>query len=92
MADGKSYRAVVEKIILDGNHGPYAVARSEELGSITFSLDSKVWQEESWPERGTCVILSKIFEKRAGWRANHGRLVLPDDKPATSTSKRGKKP
>jgi hypothetical protein len=75
----KGYQAVVEKIISDGRHGPYVVARSEELASITFSLDSKVWQEQSWPEPGTFVMLYQVIKKRAGWRAQYGRFVKPSD-------------
>ncbi len=86
----ESYRAIVEKVISRGPHGPYAIARSDALeGSVTFSLDSKVWQEKSWPDAGTCVILTEIRKKRAGWRAESARFVKPSDeaKPqATETS------
>jgi len=78
----ESYKAVVEKIIQDGRHGPYAVAYSEAAGkSLTFSLDSKVWQDDELPELGTWVMLSKITRKSAGWRAGCGRLFrLSDEK------------
>ncbi len=79
MPNDKEYEVVVEKIISNGKHGPYAVARSKELDSITFSLDMGVWKENGWPEPGTCVILSKIRRKRAGWRAMHGRFLQPSD-------------
>ncbi len=79
MTNDKGYQAIVEKIILGGRHGPYAVARSPELGSITFSLDSEIWQEKDWPEPGICVMLSQIRKKRAGWRAKHGRFINPSD-------------
>lgn len=75
----KGYRAIVEKIIQGGKHGPYAVARSEELGVVTFALDRNVWQEGDWPEAGTYVMLSELRKKRAGWRAQHGRFVGPSD-------------
>lgn len=75
----KNYKAVVEKIIQGGKHGPYAVARSDELGSVTFSLDEGVWQENDWPEPGTYVMLWGMRKKRAGWRAQHGRFVEPSD-------------
>jgi len=80
-----SYKAVVEKIIEHGKHGPYAVARCEELDSvITFALDRKVWQEDDSPDPGTLVILSRVRKKRAGWRALNGRYVNPsDEQPAT---------
>ena len=79
MAEGKSYQAVVEKIIRNGRHGPYAVARSEEIGNVTFSLDPEVWREDDWPEPGMYVVLSQIRKKRAGWRAKHGRFIVPSD-------------
>lgn len=76
----ENYQAVVEKIIRDGSHGPYAVARSPGLkGSITFSLDASVWQEEDWPEPGMYVVLTSLRKKRAGWRAKHGRFVKPSE-------------
>lgn len=80
MADEKSYRAIVEKVIPRGRHGPYAVARSVELESVTFSLDPEVWQEEDQPEPGMYVMLSQVRKKRAGWRAKRGRFVKPSDK------------
>ena len=79
MKSGDWYRAVVEKIIPNGQHGPYAVARSDELGSITFSLDNSVWQEQGLPESGTYVVLSQMRKVRAGWRANSGRFMKPSD-------------
>ncbi len=76
----KGYQAIVEKIISDGRHGPYAVARSEKLsGSVTFSLDPKVWQGDDWPVPGTCVMLLQVRKKRAGWFANQARFVEPED-------------
>lgn len=74
-------RAIVEKIITNGRHGPYAVARREENGAletITFSLNSPSWNED-YPDPGTYVILSDIRKKRNGWRAMHGRFMRPSD-------------
>jgi hypothetical protein len=80
-----TYQAIVEKVIRRGKHGPYAVASSTELGSVTFSLDPPVWNEEAYPDRGTYVVLSNIQKKRAGWRARHGRFLRPaDEQPVTS--------
>lgn len=79
MAEDKAYQAVVEKIITDGRHGAYAVARCQELSAVTFSLDSPVWQEGDWPEPGMCVVLSKIRKKRAGWCAKSARYLIPSD-------------
>ncbi len=88
MASEKSYQAIVEKIILDGRHGPFAVASSKELGSVTFSLDQSVWEEADQPEPGMFVVLSQIRKKRAGWRAKHGRFLTPsDEQTKTPTSK-----
>jgi len=75
----KEYQATVDKVIVDGKHGSYGVARCKELGIVTFSLDKKVWQEEDSPEPGTCIILSKIRKKRLGWRAEIARFVTPLD-------------
>ncbi len=79
MKDNESCEAIVEKVIRKGPHGPYAVASNEELGSITFSLDSIVWKEGVLPDPGTYVLLSQITKKRAGWRAGNGRFVRPSD-------------
>jgi len=80
MASSKSYQAVVEKIILEGDHGPYVVTRCREIGLIvTFSLDPKVWQEADRPEPGMIVVLSQLRKKRAGWRAQQARFVEPAD-------------
>ncbi len=82
--DGKEYRAIVQKVLDSGRHGPYAVARSKQLGSVTFSLASDVWAEKRWPEPGTEVILSEVIKKRAGWRAQHGRFANPSDEARSS--------
>lgn len=79
--------AVVERLVLNGKHGPYAVASAKGIqGAITFSLEPSVWHEQSNPELGTLVILSDLRLKRAGWRAYSGRFVRPSDQqPVTST-------
>ena len=84
MRDSKGYQAIVEKIISNGRHGSYAVARCVELGSVTFSLGSDAWEEDDWPEPGTCVMLYKLIKKRAGWRATLGRFVQPSDVESNS--------
>lgn len=90
MVDKKEYRAIVEKVIPDGKHGPYAVVYSKELGSVTFSLGNDVWDGEECPEPGTYVMLSKLRKKRAGWRAQHARFEEPGDEqpPAVPPSER----
>ena len=75
----ESYLAIIEKVIPEGHRGPYAVAKSTELGSVTFSLKSPVWTEKERPEPGTYVILTNILRKRGGWRANSGRFFKPSD-------------
>lgn len=84
MVNVQGYQAIVEKIIRNGKHGPYAVARSKELGSITFSLNSDVEREKDWPEPGTYVMLSQVRKKRAGWRAQYWRFVEPSDEQQQS--------
>jgi hypothetical protein len=79
--------AVVERLVLDGKHGPYAVATVKGIyGAVTVSLEQSVWHEQSYPESGTLVILSDLRLKRAGWRAYGGRFVRPSDlQPVPST-------
>lgn len=72
-------RWVVEKVVRDGQHGPYAVARDHRLGSVTFSLTSEVWIERRYPEPGSEVILEDFQKKRAGWRAMSARFLRPED-------------
>jgi len=73
-------KAIVQKVVGQGPHGPYAVATSDQLeSSVTFSLEPTVWQDEEWPEAGSVVLLSKLRQKRAGWRAKTGRFYKPSD-------------
>jgi len=77
---GGPIEAVIQKVVNDGNHGPYAVATCEGLkGSITFSLEKPVWNEKDRPNRGDIVILDDIRKKRAGWRAQKARFLRPSD-------------
>lgn len=72
--------AVVQKIVPDGKHGAFAVATADVFkGSITFSLESTVWQEQGYPEVGEIVYLTNLRKKRAGWRAKKGRYYNPSD-------------
>ncbi len=82
------YEAVVQKVFSDGRHGPYAVARSDSFGKITFSLNNGVWKEEIRPEPGHYVILSKLTKKRAGWRATQGRFFTPSDEKTENQTNR----
>lgn len=81
--------AVVERLVLDGKHGPYAVATAKRLGTVTFSLLQGVWHEQSHPESGTLVILSDVRLKRAGWRAYSGRFVRPSDQQPVPSTEQG---
>ena len=74
-----SCRWVVEKVVVDGSHGPYAVAWDKTLGSVTFSLGPDVWKERDNPERGLEVVLEDFQKKRGGWRAMSARLFRPED-------------
>ncbi len=69
MSETVPIRAVVEKVIPKGRHGPYAVARNDGVGSITFSLSDPVWTEDDNPESGEVVLLSNLREMQKGWRA-----------------------
>ncbi|MDP1619744.1 MAG: hypothetical protein Q8M12_01965, partial [bacterium] len=76
----KSIKAIVEKIFTAGPHGPYAIATAQGFtGSITFSLEPNVWQEQECPESGEVVFLCELREKRQGWRAKKGRYWIPSD-------------
>ena len=70
MAETVPIRAVVEKVIPEGRHGAYAVARNDEVGKITFSLSIPVWVEGDNPEAGEVVYLSDLREMQKGWRAH----------------------
>ncbi len=75
----EEYCGIIEKIIRDGKHGPYAVISSEVLGPVTMALDQSVWRESEWPDPGTYVIFSQVIKKRAGWRTKQGRFLQPSD-------------
>ncbi len=75
----KGHRAIVGNIV-DGRHGPYAVATAEGIkGSVTFSLDPSVWKGKKKLELGTEVMLYELTKKRAGWRAGRVRFYEPSD-------------
>lgn len=84
MEANTTYVAVVESIIRNGSHGPYAVAKPVGKikgvdGSITFGLKPTVWHGEDEPEPGSHVVLSRLEYKRAGWRAKSARYLQPSD-------------
>ncbi|MCX6745304.1 MAG: hypothetical protein NTX82_07340 [Candidatus Parcubacteria bacterium] len=89
MAQDESYQAIVEKVYPNGPHGAYAVTRSDELGSVTFLLDSPVWQEKDFPEPGVLVILEDIRKKRSGWRAYKARFFKPSDEQRATSKEKG---
>lgn len=73
-------KAIVQKVIPEGPHGPYVVTATDgEYGSITFSLEPTVWTENEWPEEGMVVVLTKLRKKRNGWRAKQGRFLKLSD-------------
>jgi hypothetical protein len=81
-------KAVVQKVIREGKHGPFAVATSNQLeGSVTFSLEPTVWKEKEWPEEGMMVYLGELRQKRAGWRAKNGRFWKPSDEQTQQTER-----
>jgi hypothetical protein len=84
-------KAIVQKIVMDGKHGPFVVAICDKSGtydgSITFSLDSFVWQEKHHPKEGECVFLSDIIQKRAGWRAETARYWTSSDEEKQQRAK-----
>lgn len=77
--EGKNlYQGIVQKIV-QGKHGPYAVASEPKMRQVTFALTPDVWAEEDWPEAGTIVVLSRVMKKRAGWRAKQARFLRPGE-------------
>lgn len=85
-------KAVVQKIIQEGDHGPFAVATSESIdGSITFSLEPTVWKENEWPEQGLVIVLGKLRKKRSGWRAKEGRFLKPSDEQTETRNQERRK-
>lgn len=85
---------MVQLVVPTGHHGPYAVATTEDqriFGSITFSLEPTVWEEKDWPEAGTVVVLSKLRQKRLGWRAKRARFSKPCDEQSANERKDEKK-
>lgn len=72
-------KAVVKRVV-NGKHGFYVIAYSEEIsGSITFSLKSSCWLEDGTPESKSIVVLSKLVKKQNGWRAREARYFQPSD-------------
>ena len=50
--------AIVQKVFEQGPHGPYAIAKADGFeGSITFSLEPTVWQENEFPKPGDSKLL-----------------------------------
>jgi hypothetical protein len=79
MSEEDTARGVIQKVVSKGLHGPYVVTKVEGLGSVTFALEKDVWDETDSPTPGEIVLLSKLREKRDGWRAMKARYVKPSD-------------
>lgn len=82
-------KAIVQRVVPKGPHGPFAVATSESFqgGSITFSLEPTVWQDRDWPKEGSVVCLWNLREKRLGWRAKKGRSWRLSDEQTAERKK-----
>ncbi len=82
----EAIKAIVQRIVPEGKHGPFFVTTSDQVdGSVTCSLDSTAWLEEEWPEVGEFVYLSRLRQKRAGWRAKEGRFWKLSDEQKKQT-------
>lgn len=82
----EAIKAVVQKIVPEGKHGPFFVATSDNVGgSVTCSLEPTVWSGDEWPEEGEVVYLSRLRQKRAGWRAKAGRFWKLSDEQEQQT-------
>jgi len=86
----QKYKAVVQQT-KDGHRGRFAIAITDDIeGSITFSLEKSVWEEDDEPEPGTLVVLSGLIRKQAGWRARRARFLTPDDLKQLASKKQSK--
>lgn len=76
--DLREYECIVSGV-LDGKHGPYAVATCDEIegGTITFSCKEPVWTEKHQPKPGDVVLLFDVYRRRGGWCARNARLKRP---------------
>jgi len=81
----QEYLGIVEVVVTTkGGNNRYARATVANIGVVTFSLQPPVWQEDMpSPERGTYVVMSNIYRKKGGWRAERCRLLRPGDAIAT---------
>ncbi len=70
---------VVEKIVKNGQHGPYAVTRDQKLGFVTFALNKEVWKDKELPSPGSEVVLEDFRKKNGAWRAMSARFLRPED-------------
>lgn len=74
---------ILNKVVEEGQHGPYAVVtpkpeyQDKVSGTVTFSM--AVWKESENPEGGVWVVLGDLQRKEAGWRAGRARLYRPED-------------
>lgn len=85
-AKPKAYLATVGSIE-QGRYGPYAVAYNDELGTVTFSLASNVWQENQKPYKSLVVVIEDVRKMARGWRAVKARFMRPEDQYLSGTQK-----
>ena len=76
MSEHRGPPGSVEATVLDIITGDsYVVTLAEGMTeTITFSLNSDVWQESEMPTSGSLVILQNIRPYRGGLRAHHAKF------------------
>jgi hypothetical protein len=77
---------IVDRIVPDGPHGPYAVTKTDDPrigGFITFGMgnEENAWTEKIWPSEGDAIHLSNLKKRRGGWRAEKARPWMLEDDP-----------
>lgn len=88
----KSYTGTVTSI-KTGKRGSYAIAVCDDVsGSITFSLNPRVWREKRRLHIGDMVTMTNVSKVRHGWRAASVRLVRPSDEQSATSNARAERP
>ena len=62
------------------------ILNNDSNGSVTVFLITEIWEDEEMPSRatwndwrGTYIVISKLRQKRSGWRVFSARLYKQED-------------
>ncbi len=81
-------KAMVHHVIEEDPGGPCAVAVSDRLGVVEFTLGPDVWEEKEWPTKGAVVLVAKLRREDDGWRAKEARFWTERDEQTMQGAKR----